>query len=1160
MLHLLSNNNYKVSESNLSLKIPSENLFPVVGIGASAGGLDTFKRLLKAIPENSGMAFILVQHLDPSHDSILADLLQRVTRIPVVEITDNIKVAPDHIYIIPSNRLLTATDGILKLTARPIKNQRSMPIDLFFTSLAEVHQSQAIGVVLSGTGTDGTLGLKAIKDHGGFTFAQEQHSASYDAMPQSAIDADVVDFILTPENIPKQLLILNETFKRNAGTDENISEQEQEGGFKKILSLLRVNKGVDFTYYKQTTIRRRILRRVALSRKENTLDYIHYLKESKSELDILYHDLLIPVTEFFRDTAFFENLGNKLIPALFKNKVGNEPIRIWVAGCSTGQEVYSILICLYEYLALGTSLSKIQVFATDISDIAIAKARNGIYKKSEVEGLSSSRLQQFFTRTDNRFQINKTIRDMCIFASHNYLKDPPFANIDLISCRNSLIYMDPFLQKKALSMFHYALNEKGFLLLGKSETAGQVPELFGALDKQNKIYFRKQVKARFSNLVSERKTEVFRTKEYGTRDFENLVSDFQKNADDILLSKFAPPGVVVNTEMDIVQFRGNTGMWLEPPPGKPSLNVLKMAREGLAFEIRSAIHKVKTTKESLTKEEIRILFMGKEHQVTIDVIPLTNTIEPYFLILFKDTSIPGGARDEQTTNGKPGNLKDRKKTNDQIQIQKLIKELAQTREDMRSVTEDQEASNEELQSANEELLSGSEELQSLNEELETSKEETQTSNEELIIVNQELYDRNEQLNLSRLYAESIVTTIREPLVILNRHLQVRTANKSFYKKFKTTEEETEGKTLFELGNNQWDNPALRKMLEKILPDKSGIVDFEISHDFPALGVRTMLLNATQILRDNVEDQSILLAFEDVTEQKKVVKDLKLFSEELEKQVSERTYSLNKANTELNYSNESLEQFAYIASHDLQEPLRKIKTFSTLLHERFYDLLPGEAQEFIRKITSSSDRMSNLIKEVLEFSKVLHGDVEFAKVDLNNILSELVNDFDLLINEKNAIIQYDQLPEIEGIPIQIKQLFYNLLSNALKFSSKGYQPVITITSKMLSPENLHEHKSLNQESVYCEISIQDNGIGFDQKFSDQIFLIFHRLHGRQEYEGTGIGLALCKKIVINHQGEIFASSKESAGALFVILLPLKHPNKIAGNGNIRTSNLPIQEKI
>lgn len=1128
-----------MSETKVKVKTRSDNLFPVVGIGASAGGLDTFKRLLKAIPENSGMAYILVQHLDPSHESILAELLQRVTKIPVLEITDNIKVVPDHIYIIPSAKLLIATDGVLQLSARPPKNQRSMPIDLFFASLAEVHQSHAIGVVLSGTGTDGTLGLKAIKDHGGVTFAQDQHSASYDAMPQSAIDADVVDFILSPENIPKQLLVLNETLKIDPLNDNGNSEQHQEKGFKQILSLLRIRRGVDFTYYKQTTIRRRISRRVALSMKGNISEYLVYLKENKHELDILYQDLLIPVTEFFRDPGIFESVKEKLLPVLFTNKLNNEPMRVWIAGCSTGEEAYSIVMCLHEYLGDKVFTFKIQVFATDISEIAIAKARSGIYKKSEVDGLSASRLQQFFTKINDGFQVNKNIRDTCIFAFHNYIKDPPFANIDLISCRNSLIYMDPFLQKNALTTFHYALTEHGFLLLGKSETVGQLSDLYNTFDKHGKIYTRKQAGGRFSHVIAERKEEILKKRNHGVGSVEALKEDFQKNADDVLLSRFAPPGVVVNIEMDIVQFRGATGIWLEPSPGKPNLNVLKMAREGLAFELRNALHKVKTSKQTLVKEDIPIQFMGKERMVTIEVIPLTNTFELHFLILFRDSSSPIGISDEQKDNYKPPDFKDVKKNKEQIQIQKLQKELVQAREDMRSITEDQEASNEELQSANEELLSGSEELQSLNEELETSKEETQTSSEELIILNQELYERNEQLNLSRLYAESIVTTIREPLIILNRNLRVRSANKSFYTKFKTNAEETEGKAVFELGNNQWDIPSLRKLLEKILPEKTSIIDFEVEHDFPAIGIRIMLLNATQVLRNNIEEQSILLAFEDITEKRKIDNALKLFSEELEKKVLERTYSLNKANTELNYSNESLEQFAYIASHDLQEPLRKIRTFSALLKDRFNEVLPEGAQELISKISSSSERMSNLIKEVLDFSRILHGDLAFEKVNLNNVVSDIIDGFDLLINEKNAIIKFANLPVIEAITLQISQLFNNLISNALKFSKKDIPPVITISSKMLSKEELGKHTTLIQDIPYFEISIKDNGIGFDQQYADQIFLIFHRLHGRNEFSGTGIGLALCKKIVVNHNGEIYAHSNETDGALFHILLPLTH---------------------
>lgn len=1126
-----------MSEVNDKVISRSDNLFPVVGIGASAGGLDPFKRLLKAIPENSGMAYILVQHLDPSHESILADLLQRVTKIPVLEITDNIKVAPDHIYIIPPNKLLKATDGVLKLSNRLPRGQRSMPIDLFFESLAEVHQTQAIGVVLSGTGTDGTLGLKAIKAHGGITIAQQLSSASYEAMPQSAIDADVVDFILVPENIPSQLLVINGSIKLNSTNEETNSEKLQEEGFKQILSLLQIRKGVDFTYYKQTTIRRRISRRIALSLQTNNSAYLNYLKGNKSELDILYQDLLIPVTEFFRDPEFFTAITEKIFPILFKNKPENEPLRVWVAGCSTGQEAYTVVMCLHKYLETKNLNFKIQVFATDISEIAISKARTGIYKNSEVSGLSAPYLQQFFIKTNGGYQLNRVIRDTCIFAFHNYLKDPPFAKIDLVSCRNSLIYMDPILQKNALTTFHYALNEGGFLLLGRSETAVQVPELFSAFDKQSKIFLRKQVKSRFSHIIAERKEDIFKKRYYKEGLNDGIKDDFQRNADDELLSRYAPPGVIVNEEMEIVQFRGATGIWLESSPGKPNLNILKMARESLAFELRSLLIKVKTTKKQLVKEDISFKFLGKEKLVTLEVIPLKNSLEPHFLILFKDRSVVVGDFVEVKEDGNREKIKDAKKTKEQIQNQKLQIELAQIREDMRSITEDQEASNEELQSANEELLSGSEELQSLNEELETSKEETQTSNEELIIVNQELSDRNEKLNLSRLYAESIVTTIREPLIILNKNLQIQSANEAFYKRFRTTSNETIGRTIFELGNNQWDIPGLRKMLENILSKKASIVDYEVSHDFPAIGFRIMLLNATQILKDNAEEESILLAFEDVTEKRKIDKELKLFSKELEKQVLERTDSLNKANSELNYSNESLEQFAYIASHDLQEPLRKIRTFSTLLRDRFNEALPDGARELITKITSSSERMSTLINEVLDFSRILHENKGFEKVNLNNIVSDIVNDLDILNTAKKVIIHYEKLPVIEAMPLQMSQLFYNLISNAVKFSKTNVEPVITISSKILSEQELAKHKSLNKNIFFCEISVQDNGIGFEQQYAEQIFLIFHRLHGRSEFSGTGIGLALCKKIVVNHHGEIFAISDAVNGALFKILLPL-----------------------
>jgi len=591
----------------------------------------------------------------------------------------------------------------------------------------------------------------------------------------------------------------------------------------------------------------------------------------------------------------------------------------------------------------------------------------------------------------------------------------------------------------------------------------------------------------------------------------------------------------VNNDLDVVQFRGATGIWLEQSPGKPSLNVLKMARDGLAFELRNALHKAKASKEAFVKEDIPIQFMEEERLVTIEVIPLLSAVEQFYLILFMDTTLALETAEAQLENKRRA-ITESKQSREQLRIQELQKELAQAREDMRSITEDQESSNEELQSANEELLSGSEELQSLNEELETSREEIQTSNEELIIVNQELYDRNDQLNMSRLYAESIVTTIREPLIILTKDLHVKSANRSFYNKFQTTEEGTEGKFLFDLGNNQWDIPILRDLLEKILPDKTSIVDFEVSHNFPVLGERIMLLNASRIFRDNSEDQSILLAFEDITEQRKLDKASKLFSDNLERTVIERTSSLNTANIGLKNSNENLAQFAYVASHDLQEPLRKIQTFSTLLQDRYSKDLPDNAKELITKICSSSERMSTLIKELLNYSKILHDDI-FEKTDINAILNDIINDFDLLIAEKKAIVYRERLPVIQAIPLQITQLFYNLFSNALKFSKPGIAPVITITSKMLINKDLEKHKKLNPKLSYCEISFKDNGIGFEQQFADQIFLIFHRLHGRETFSGTGIGLSLCKKIVVNHQGEIFGISDEQDGALFRIILPL-----------------------
>jgi len=1107
--------------------------FPIVGIGASAGGLDAFKRLLKAIPEKSGMAYVLVQHLDPTHESMLPEILQRETKIPVHEITEDIHLAPDHIYVIPSNKILISTDGVLQLAVRD-KTILNLSIDVFLNSLAQVHTSFAVGVVLSGTGSDGTQGLKAVKEHGGITIAQDSDSAAYDSMPQSAVNAGVVDFILAPEKIPAHLLNINNAYKAPLvdGDDEPIAKAD-EAIFKQIISLLRTSSGIDFTFYKQPTFHRRIARRIALVKKKNLADYLKFLRTDKAEQENLFQDVLIPVTSFFRDPKTFHALTKTVFPALLKNRSSDEAIRIWIAGCSTGQEAFSIGIALHEFLGEKLSGTKIQIFASDISDKAILRARAGLYTKAEVENLPATHLKNYFRKNNADYEVNKLIRNMCVFAPHNFLKDPPFAKMDLITCRNVLIYMDTFLQKKAFSNFHYALKENGFLLLGKSETIGASSDLFTQIEKNEKIYSRKAVPGRFLHVATERREETLTIKDKQETKAEATHTDFRKSAEAIMISK-SPTSVVVNALMDIVHIHGDITPFLQVPQGKPTHNLLKMSREGLAFELRNAIHKAMKEQATVIKENIPVKANGKQSLVTIEIIPLTDVVEPHSLIRFEKKNIPVVQGKEKSASGKIISSATQK-LNEQLE-----KELARTREDMRSITEDMEAGNEELQSANEEMQSSNEEMQSLNEELETSKEELQSTNEELIIVNQELLDKQSELNAARYYAESIVTTIRHPLVVLDKALRIKTANAAFYKKFNVEEQDTEGKLLYEIQNQQWDDTVMRALLEKILPKRERLTDFEIILKFPSIGELTLRLNAQQIKNEKTSEQLILLAIEDITERKLAAQKLITFSEELETKVKERTAELKQANEELQQTNMQLDQFAYIASHDLQEPLRKITTFSMRLQDKYKDGLSTEVKSYLNKIEGASNRMTNLIRDLLNYSRLLQHDKLFSKTDLNETLKNIINDFELLIHEKKATIKTDTLPTVDAISLQMNQLFYNLISNALKYSKEDVPPVITITSRTLSSEEIDKHPDFNPFISYIEIIFKDNGIGFEQQYADKIFTIFQRLHDKETFIGTGIGLALTKKIVENHHGEIFAEAKENKGAAFHVILPMTQP--------------------
>lgn len=859
------------SETGLNLK-KSTNDFSVVGVGASAGGLAAFKEFIQAIPKDSGMAYVLVQHMDPHHVSMLPDLLQNCSPIPVLEISDDLTVEPDHIYIIPSNKMLISNDGKLELKPRPDKadGQLILPIDLFFISLAEVHQSHAIGVILTGNGSDGTAGFKAIKDNGGLTFVQDEETAEYPSMPRAAIAEGVVDFILPPREIPEKILEIVQKFYGPDGNEKKL-ESENADIYKQILALLRIRKGIDFTYYKQTTIRRRILRRMALNTKENPAEYLDYLRDNQQEQEILQQDLLIPVTEFFRDEEIFARLSSSIFPEILKNRRKENSIRIWVAGCSTGQEVYSVAICLLEFMEENEVKSKVQIFGTDISEPAINKARTGIYRKTEMENLTPMRLERYFNKIDGSYQINKEVREICVFSIHNFLKDPPFGKMDLITCRNVLIYLQPYLQKKALTTFHYALKRNAFLLLGKSETTGNAPDLFYPSEKSHKIFIPRDRPQKFLQLANPQKEER-------NRDFsrpvkaENARTDFQRTADEVILNRYTPAGVVVDEAMDIVHFRGRTGSYLEPQAGKPDLNLMKMAKPGLAFELRSIIHHAKKEGDAVVKENIPIQDSGEQRRIKLEAIPLTNLAEPYYLVLFHDPLVrPVNLGYSRPI---PGNAsKEIREDEKDVLIRQLEKDLAQAREDMRSITEDQEATNEELQSANEELQSGSEELQTLNEELETSKEELQSTNEELTSLNQELLSMNKNLTAAKNFAVDILETVREPWIVLDTNLRIKSANKVFYKTFRTSEAAVENKSILSLGNKEWDLPELKALLKKILTHKSIVTDYEITQEFPVVGERTMVINAREILREEGGEKLILLVFGDITDKKLVENSL-----------------------------------------------------------------------------------------------------------------------------------------------------------------------------------------------------------------------------------------------------------------------------------------------
>jgi two-component system CheB/CheR fusion protein len=742
--------------------------FPVVGIGASAGGLEAFSELLGNLPVDSGMAFVLIQHMAADAASVLPELLERTTSIPVLEVTQGVELERDRIYVLTPAKDVVLSRGRLRLVDRKHARGVHLPIDHFFRSLASEQGRRAIGVVLSGAASDGTAGLQEIKASGGITFAQDPATARYDGMPRSAIAAGCVDMVRSPEGIATELGRL--------GAHPYLLEPEpvqadtsEEQCYATILDRLKKAFGVDFSEYKMSTVRRRIARRMAVHRLTVLAEYVAYLDGDPDEIDALYHDILIMVTHFRRDQHAFSALRREVYPRLTDGKPAGAPIRIWVPGCSTGEEAYSIVMDLADYLTGNDLDHPVKLFASDINERDIAHARRGLYTHSRLANVPPEWLHRYFSQVQDGFEVRETIRDACVFARHDVTRDTPFSHIDLISCRNLLIYLSVPLQEKVLAMLHYALRPRGILTLGGAETVGAAKDLFATVDAKHRIYERTEAKPRIPSEFAypqavARRIEIpdseSRAPNALSRPFDPL-----KMADSLVMNRHTPPGVVIDDAFNILQFRGNTDSYLRHGSGPPTLNLLSMAREGLEGAVRRAVAAARKSDAPAVRTPASVGAADGPRKVDVVVERMTGPDgRLHFLILF----VPTDTDATQHPAAAP-----RRKDDDQMLI--LRSELDASREHLRSLVAEKDIVVEELRAANEEIQSSNEELQSINEELETAKEELQSTNEELLTVNEELEVRNTQLTLTNDDLSNLLQSMHIPVLMVDRELRLRRA-------------------------------------------------------------------------------------------------------------------------------------------------------------------------------------------------------------------------------------------------------------------------------------------------------------------------------------------------------------------------------------------------
>jgi two-component system CheB/CheR fusion protein len=1070
----------------------------VVAIGASAGGLQAYTELLEALPATTGMAFVIVQHLAAGHESFLATLLGRITSMPVVEVQDGPRVEPNTIYVIPPNRSMVIDDGHLRLRERDPGIHLS--VDIFFNALAASHGPRAIGIVLSGTGSDGMKGIEAIKAAGGITFAQDE-SAQQSGMPHSAVNTGCVDFVMSPRQMAIEIAKLASVPDLAFSADP----VEPSENVDSLLRIVHARLNIDFSQYKTTTLHRRIRRRMALSRTETLEAYEKRLLEKPEEVQALGQDILISVTSFFRDPESFEALKSTVFPRLLARDSSEDPIRVWVVGCSTGEEAYSLAISLLETMEETQKQYPLSVFGTDVNAQSIERARRGWFPKAIEADVSQERLHRFFTEMEGGYCVTKLVRELCVFAPHNALNDPPFSRMDLVSCRNLLIYFQGGPQRRLLPLLHYALKPHGTLFLGASESINNYRDLFDQEDSKHKLYVKRPVSNRLNEALA-RIAPSSPTHESGARKLARPGRDRQidrrRTAEVTALRYFAPPGVLVDAQGEILQFRGNTSPYLTQSDGRASLNLLKIAREGLFSTIRSGLQHAAAETRPMRTEGVIVRTETGLATVSVIVIPVVYpSSEERSCWLFFQPSV-----DRPPGETSPPASEARLDADTARQIVVLTDELMATRDHLEATIQDQESANEDLQAANEEVQSANEELQSTNEELETSKEEIQSTNEELSTVNDELRQRNDELDRANSDLLNLFSSVQMAVVMVWPDLTIRRFT------------------------------PLAEKLFNIRPTDVGRSIAQIHHQIDIADFPTLLIDSIERGRDietevrSLEGHCYLLRLRPYRNQDRSIDGAIVLLIDIDTLAKTRE-ALSKRVVELAAADRHKNEFLAILAHELRNPLAPLRNAVHMLRRS-----PGDAALTVKArdlIDRQVHHMSRLVSDLLDAARASNGQIQLQRtpLDLRTCLAHAIELMEPQFEIKQQSLRVS-LPEeavwIDGDAVRLEQVFTNLLSNATKYTQDRGDVEVTLSTTAAS-----------DDKRYAVIRVVDNGEGIDAELVPRLFELFTQADRSLAHSqgGLGIGLSLVRTIVELHGGRVAIKSEgHGKGTVFEVRIP------------------------